>query len=93
MRKFGDSKLLITILVWRPVRGTSADAWNIAVRTRGVFTHRDDFQKPACAERGLVRTAPIISESAVAWTFLVITLATVGREESPTGELPAAPEL
>ena len=65
-----------------PVRGTSADAWNIAVRTRGVFTHRDDFQKPACAERGLVRTAPIISESAVAWTFLVITPATVGREES-----------
>ena len=46
----------------RPVRGTSACAWNIArpwniaVRTRGVFTHRDDFQKPACAERGLVRT-------------------------------------
>ena len=43
-------------------RGISADAWNlaapwnIAVRTRGVFTHRDDFQKPACAERGLVRT-------------------------------------
>ena len=67
-----------------PVRGTSADAWNIAVRTRGVFTHRDDFQKLACAERGLVRTgtAPIISESAVAWTFLVITPATVGREES-----------
>ena len=40
----------------RPVCGTSACAWNIAVRTRGVFTHRDDFQKPACAERGLVRT-------------------------------------
>ena len=67
--------MLITVLVRRPVRGTSADAWNIAVRTRGVFTHRNDFQKPACAERGLVRTgtAPIISESAVAWTFLVIT--------------------
>ena len=32
-------------------------AWNIVVRTRGVFTHRDDFQKPACVERGLVRTA------------------------------------
>ena len=80
---------------WRPVRGTSACAWNIAVRTRGVFTHRDDFQKPACAERGLVRTgtAPIISESAVAWIFLVITPATVGREESPSGELPAAPDL
>ena len=31
-------------------------AWNTAVRTRGVFTHRDDFLKPACAERGLVRT-------------------------------------
>ena len=28
-----------------------------AVRTRGVFTHRDDFGKPACVERGLVRTA------------------------------------
>ena len=45
-----------------PVRGTSADAWNIAVpwniavRTRGVFTHRADFGKPACVERGLVRT-------------------------------------
>ena len=35
-------------------RGTMP--WNNAVRTRGVFTHRDDFQKPACAERGLVRT-------------------------------------
>ena len=32
--------------------------WNNAVRTRGVFTHRDDFLKPACAERGLVRTGP-----------------------------------
>ena len=31
-------------------------AWNIAVRTRGVFTHRTGFLKPACAERGLVRT-------------------------------------
>ena len=41
----------------RPARGTSAGAWNNAVRTRGVSTHRDDFQKPACAERGLVRTA------------------------------------
>ena len=39
-----------------PVRGTFADAWNIVVRTRGVFTHRDDFQKPACVEKGLVRT-------------------------------------
>ena len=28
-----------------------------AVRTRGVFTHRDDFGEPACVERGLVRTA------------------------------------
>ena len=67
-----------------PVRGTSADAWNIAVRTRGVFTHRAGFQKPACAERGLVRTgtAPIISESAVIWTFRAIIPATVGREES-----------
>ena len=34
-----------------------ADARDIAVRTRGVFTHRAVFQKPACAERGLVRTA------------------------------------
>ena len=77
----------------RPVRGTSACAWNIAVRTRGVFTHRDDFQKPACAERGLVRTgtAPIISESAVAWTFLVITPATVGREESLSASSPQRP--
>ena len=68
----------------RPARGTSASAWNIAVRTRGVFTHRDDFQKPACAERGLVRTgtAPITSESAVIWTFRAIIPATVGREES-----------
>ena len=50
----------------RPVRGTSACAWNIAVRTRGVFTHRDDSQKPACVERGLVRTGitPVIPESA-----------------------------
>ena len=70
----------------RPARGTSASAWNNAVRTRGVSTHRDDFQKPACAERGLVRTgtAPIISESAVIWTFRTITPATVGRKESPS---------
>ena len=69
-----------------PARGTSAGALNIAVRTRGVSTHRDDFQKPACAERGLVRTgtAPITSESAVIWTFRAITPATVGREESPS---------
>ncbi len=40
-----------------PLRGTPAGAWNNAVRTRGVFTHRDDFQKLACVERGLVRTA------------------------------------
>ena len=45
-----------------PVRGTFADmwniaeAWNIAVRARGVFTHRTGFLKPACVERGLVRT-------------------------------------
>ena len=38
----------------RRARGTMP--WNNAVRTRGVFTHRDDFLKPACAERGLVRT-------------------------------------
>ncbi len=40
----------------RRTRGTMP--WNNAVRTRGVFTHRDDFLKPACAERGLVRTGP-----------------------------------
>ena len=40
-----------------PTCGTSAEAWNIAVRTRGVFTHRDNFLMPACVERGLVRTA------------------------------------
>ena len=70
----------------RPARGTSASAWNNAVRTRGVSTHRDDFQKPPCAERGLVRTgtAPITSESAVIWTFRAITPAAVGREESPS---------
>ena len=39
------------------IRGTPSGAWNIAVRTRGVFTHRADFGKPACANRGLVRTA------------------------------------
>ncbi len=39
-----------------PTRGTFARAWNIAVRTRGVFTHRAGFQKLACAKRGLVRT-------------------------------------
>ena len=38
------------------MRGTFARAWNIAVRTRGVFTHRAGFQKLACAKRGLVRT-------------------------------------
>ena len=68
----------------RPVRGTlrrrgiSADAWNlaapwnIAVRTRGVFTHHDDFQKPACAEWGLVRTV-IGSDQAAVPRFLTIT--------------------
>ena len=45
-------------LVCTPVRETSAGAWNIAVRTRGVFTHRTGFQKLACAERGLVRHGP-----------------------------------
>ena len=34
-----------------------AGAWDIAVHTRGVFTHRAGFLKPACVERGLVRTA------------------------------------
>ena len=48
--------MLITIPVRRPVLGISAGAWNIAVRTRGVFTHRAGFQKLACAKRGLVRT-------------------------------------
>ncbi len=41
---------------WAGAARNIAAPWNIAVRTRGVFTHRDDFQKPACAERGLVRT-------------------------------------
>ena len=36
---------------------SGASPWNIAVRTRGVFTLRAGFQKPACVERGLVRTA------------------------------------
>ena len=94
LRKLGDSKLLITILVRRPVHGTSAGAWNIAVRTRGVFTHRDDFSEPACVKRGLVRTGttPIISESAVTWTFRVTTPATVGREESLSSS-PQRPDL
>ena len=47
-----------------PVRGTFAVAWNIAVRTRGVFTHRTGFQKPACVERGLVRTGWRCGEAA-----------------------------
>ena len=32
----------------RPVRGTPVSAWNIAVRTRGVFTHRDAFSNSRC---------------------------------------------
>ena len=40
--------------------------WNNAVRTRGVFTHRNDFLKPACAERGLVRTGPSMGQRG--WT-------------------------
>ena len=40
-----------------PARGTFTVAWNIAVRTRGVFSHRAGFQKLACAKRGLVRTS------------------------------------
>ena len=40
----------------RRTRGTMT--WNNAVRTRGVLTHRDVFLKPACVERGLVRTGP-----------------------------------
>ena len=49
-----------------------ADARDIAVRTRGVFTHRAVFQKPACAERGLVRTAnqPV----SVNYDYLLIVL-------------------
>ena len=42
--------------------------WNIAVRTRGVFTHRDDFQKPACVERGLVRTGKTLGRPPLACT-------------------------
>ena len=68
MTKLGTSPWNIRRRVVRCVehqlaRGTFADmwniaeAWNIAVRTRGVFTHHAVFQKPACAERGLVRTA------------------------------------
>ena len=41
-----------------PTRGTSADAWNIrgawniAVRTRGVFTHRDDHLEARVRRKG-----------------------------------------
>ena len=49
-----------------------AKAWNIAVRTRGVFTHRAGFQKPACAERGLVRTAS--QPVSVNYDYLLIVL-------------------
>ena len=61
--------MLITVLVRRPVRGTFAGAWNIAVRTRGVFTHRTGFHEArvrkkgpgahgtALGRTGLVRTA------------------------------------
>ena len=41
-------------------RGTMP--WNNAVRTRGVFTHRDVFLMSACAERGLVRTGPSMGD-------------------------------
>ena len=63
-------------------------AWNIAVRTRGVFTHRDDFQKPACVERGLVRTG-----KALGWPGLVRTGKTLGRPSLVrTGITPVIPE-
>ena len=61
-----------------PARGAFADmwniaeAWNIAVRTMGVFTHRAGFQKPACAERGLVRTAS--QPVSVNYDYLLIVL-------------------
>ena len=62
-------------------------AWNIAVRTRGVFTHRDDFQKPACVERGLVRTG-----KALGWPGLVRTGKTLGRPPlACTGITPVIP--
>ena len=41
-----------------------ARPWNIAVRTRGIFTHRDSFQKPACVERGPGRTGRTGAERA-----------------------------
>ena len=41
-----------------PHRARGTMPWNNAVRTRGVFTHRDVFLMSACAERGLVRTGP-----------------------------------
>ena len=68
MTKFGASpwnirRRVVRCVEHQPTCGTSdeawniVEAWNIAVRTRGVFTHRAVFLKPACAERGLVRTA------------------------------------
>ena len=55
--RFRQISYYLSNLVCAPARGTFAGAWNTAVRTRGVFTHRTGFQKLACAERGLVRTA------------------------------------
>ena len=67
----------------RPVRGTPVGAWNIAVRTRGVFTHRDDFLGPACVERGLVR--PGISPISNSRCELVLAiLLPPGQPPSPT---------
>ena len=49
------------------MRGTFACPWNIAVRTRGVFTHRAGFQKLACAKRGLVRTGQHLGARDSTW--------------------------
>ena len=69
--------------VRRPVRGTPVSAWNIAVRTRGVFTHRDDFLGPACVEKGLVR--PGISPISNSRCELVLAiLLPPGQPPSPT---------
>ena len=44
--------LLARAIAGAPVCGTSADAWNSAVRTRGVFTHRDDHLEARVRRKG-----------------------------------------
>ena len=63
--------------------GISSGAWNIEVRTRGVFTHRDDFLEPACVERGLVRTgiSPISNSRC---ELVLAILLPPGQPPSPT---------